>query len=241
MEYRYAIVVGASSGIGAELVRQLARTGCRVAAVARRADRLSALAVEFPDRVIPFPHDVHDLAAVPGLFQEICGELGGLDLFIYAAGVMPEVGHREYTFEKDREILEVNVMGAIAWLDEAALRFDHVGHGTLLAIGSRGGERGMASFPVYSTSKAAIATYMEALRNRLDRRGVRVVTVKPGPVETDMTAGLHLKGAMPVADAAALILKKSTKVGEHFLKPSDRAICFVLRHFPSPLFRRLNL
>jgi NAD(P)-dependent dehydrogenase (short-subunit alcohol dehydrogenase family) len=99
----------------------------------------------------------------------------------------------------------------------------------------------MASFPAYSTSKAAIATYMEALRNRLHKRGVRVVTVKPGPVETDMTAGLHLKGAMPVADAAARILKKSTKAGEHFLKPSDRAICFVIRNFPSPVLRRLSL
>lgn len=212
-----------------------------MAAVARRGDRLTALASEFPEKVLTYVHDVHGYEEVAALFQKICGDLGGLDLFVYAAGVMPEVGPREYTFEKDREILEVNLLGAFAWLDEAALRFDHVGHGTLLAIGSRGGERGMAGFPAYSTSKAAIATYMEALRNRLHRRGVRVVTVKPGPVDTDMTAGLHMKGAMPVAEAAARILRKSGKAGEHFLKLSDRMICFVIRNFPSPVFRRLSL
>jgi NAD(P)-dependent dehydrogenase (short-subunit alcohol dehydrogenase family) len=212
-----------------------------VAAVARRKERLCALAEEFPDRIVTYVHDVHDHAEVPALFQRIAADLGGLDLFVYAAGVMPEVGHREYTFEKDLEILEVNVVGAVAWLDEAALRFDHVGRGTILAIGSRGGERGMAGFPVYSTSKAAIATYMEALRNRLHKRGVRVVTVKPGPVDTEMTAGLHMKGAMPVAVAGERILRKSGKAGEHFLKPSDRVICFIIRNFPSPLLRRLSL
>jgi decaprenylphospho-beta-D-erythro-pentofuranosid-2-ulose 2-reductase len=239
--YRYAIVIGASSGIGAELVAQLANAGCRVAAVARREDRLQLLASSSPERILAFVHDVSRYEEVPELFQRITGELGGLDLVVYAAGVMPTIGVREYTFAKDREVFEVNVLGAMAWLDEAALRFDAVGHGTLLAIGSVAGDRGRVGQPAYNASKAALATYMEALRNRLSRRGVTVVTVKPGPVETEMTAGLHLRGAMPVQKAAQIILAKSARPGEHYLKFSHRVIFWVIRNLPSPIMRRLDI
>ncbi len=240
-DYRYAIVVGASSGLGAELVRQLAASGCRVGAVARRGERLQELASSFPGLVLPIVHDVHEYGSIPALFQQITGDLGGLDLFIYAAGVMPQVGHQEYNFEKDQETLEVNLLGAVAWLDQAAQRFDQVGHGSLVAIGSRAGERGLGSRPAYCTSKAAIATFMEAIRNRIANRGVKVVTVKPGPIDTEMIADQHLKDAMPAEMAARIVLRKSTRTGEHYLKFSDRLICWVLRSIPSPLFRKLKV
>jgi decaprenylphospho-beta-D-erythro-pentofuranosid-2-ulose 2-reductase len=240
-DYRHAIVVGASSGIGAELVYQLAAAGCRVAAIARRQDRLAQLASRAPNQILTYDHDVRRYAEVPDLFQRVTGDLGGLDLFVYAAGVMPTVGLREYTFSKDCEIFEVNVLGAMAWLDEAALRFDNVGRGTLLAIGSVAGDRGRVGQPAYNASKAALATYMEALRNRLHRRGVRVVTVKPGPVDTEMTAGVHMRGTMPVEKAAAIILAKSARTGEHYLKFSHRLIFSIIRNLPSPIMRKLNI
>jgi len=212
-----------------------------VAAVARRKERLDELASAFPGQVLPYVHDVHVYADIPAIFQKITGDLGGLDLFIYAAGVMPQIGHREYSFDKDREVIEVNVIGAIAWLDQAALRFDNVGHGALVAIGSVAGDRGRLGQPAYNTSKAAIATFMEALRNRLHRRGVKVVTIKPGPIDTEMTADLHLRGAMSAKDAARLILIKSRRSGEHYLKFSHRIIFGIIRNVPSPLFRKLNI
>src|SRR5512141_2887969 len=120
--YKHAIVVGASSGIGAELVMQLADQGCRGAAVARRGDRLDAIAAKYPELVVPFVHDVTAFDDVPNLFQEVTRQLGGLDLVIYSAGVMPEVDTDEFSFEKDRKIVEVNLLGAIAWLNQAATR-----------------------------------------------------------------------------------------------------------------------
>jgi NAD(P)-dependent dehydrogenase (short-subunit alcohol dehydrogenase family) len=201
---------------------------------------LDELAARHPGNVLTFVHDVHDYGAVPELFQDVTGQLGGLDLFIYAAGVMPDIAPREYSFEKDREILEVNLVGAMAWLDQAAHRFDQVGHGSLVAIGSRAGERGIGKMPAYCASKAAIATYMESLRNRLARRGVKVVTVKPGPIDTPMIANLHLNRAMPVQTAARIVLRKSRSTGEHFLKASDRVMCWVVKRIPSALFRRMK-
>lgn len=234
---RKAIVVGASSGIGAELVRQLAAKGVRVAAVARRADRLALL----PEGVLTYPHDVTQFAEAPGLFQKICQDLGGLDLIVYAAGVMPSVGPTEYDFEKDRQMVETNLLGAIAWLNPAAERFSAAGHGTIIGIGSVAGDRGRYGQPVYNTTKAALTTYLEALRNRLSSRGVKVITIKPGPVATEMTAALNLKGAMSAETAARKILEKSGRTGEHYLSFTHRVIFAIIRSVPSPLFRKLKL
>jgi short-subunit dehydrogenase len=231
------IVVGASSGIGAELVRRLHASGAHVAAVARREERLAQL----PSGVRTYPHDVTHFEEVPALFQQIAKDLGGLDTIIYAAGVMPATGPTEYDFAKDRQMVETNLLGAIAWLNQAAERFAAAKAGTIVAIGSVAGDRGRAGQPVYNTSKAALATYLEALRNRLSRLGVRVITIKPGPVATEMTAGLNLKNAMPVEKAAETILKKMKKNGEHYLSPVHRVIFAIIRRIPSPIFRKLKL
>jgi NAD(P)-dependent dehydrogenase (short-subunit alcohol dehydrogenase family) len=239
--YQKAIVVGASSGIGAALTEKLAAAGCMVAAVARRQERLEELAARFPGKVLPITHDVTQYDEVPALFQEITGKLGGLDLVVYASGVMPEVGEQEYNFEKDRAMVEVNLLGAIAWLNQAAIRFGNTGRGTIVGIGSVAGDRGRHGQPVYNTTKAALATYLEALRNRLSRRGVTVVTIKPGPTDTEMTRHLHLKGMMPVDAAADTILRQSTRNGEHYLKPAHAVAFLIIRNIPSWIFRRLNI
>lgn len=190
---------------------------------------------------MPVEHDVTQYDKVPDLFQEITQRLGGLDLIIYCAGVMPEVGWHEYCFEKDKALVEVNFLGAIAWLDEAATRFENTKHGTIIGISSVAGDRGRGNQPVYNATKAALNAYLEALRNRLGRYGVKVVTVKPGPTETPMTANLHLRGAMPAATAATLILAKSKTGREHYLKFSHRVIFAVIRNIPSWLFQKLKI
>ena len=239
--FQKAIVVGASSGMGAALTEKLAAAGCTVAAVARRGERLEELAARYPGKVLPVTHDVTHYDEVPALFQQITGELGGLDLIIYASGVMPEVGAQEYNFEKDRAMVEVNLLGAIAWLNQAAIRFSNTGHGTIVGIGSVAGDRGRSGQPVYNTTKAAFATYLEALRNRLSTLGVTVVTIKPGPVDTEMTRHLHIKGMMPVDAAAETILRQSTQGGEHYLKLTHAVAFAIIRNIPSWIFRRLKI
>lgn len=234
-------MVGASSGMGAALTEKLAAAGCTVAAVARRKERLEELAARFPGKVLPIAHDVTEYDEVPALFQQITGELGGLDLIVYASGVMPEVGEQEYNFEKDRAMVEVNLLGAIAWLNQAAIRFGNTGHGTIVGIGSVAGDRGRHGQPVYNTTKAALATYLEALRNRLSRHGVTVVTIKPGPVDTEMTRHLPGRAKMPADAAAETILRQSTHTGEHYLKPVHAVAFAIIRNIPSWIFRRLNI
>ena len=172
-----AIVVGASSGTGAALTRRLTLSGYLVAAVARRQETLAELATsieaKLPETALPtvrtYAHDVTQFAEVPDLFQQIVLDLGGLDLIVYAAAVQAPIEANEYNFAKDEEMINTNLLGAIAWLNQAAMRFDRARRGHIVGISSIAGDRGRVAAPVYNTSKAALNTYLEALRNRLVR------------------------------------------------------------------------
>ena len=238
-----ALVVGASSGIGAELVRALVAEGYRVAALARRGEELAQLRAELgPERVLVRAHDVRDAAAVPALFEELVRELGGLDQLVYVAGTMPEVLADEFDTAKDAQMLAVNTLGAIAWCNPAAEHFRAKRAGVIVGIGSIAGDRGRKGRPVYGASKAALAHYLEALRNRLSEFGVRVCTIKPGFVETPMTAGLGLKGAIPAAAAARTIVRYARRgSGVRYVPLKWLAVSLVIRAIPSFLFRRLTI
>lgn len=247
-EFHHALVVGASSGIGEALARRLAADGALVAMVARRGDELDRIAGEINDlcgeeRAFPFPHDVRERDVVPHLFEEIPRTLGGLDLVVYAAGVMPEVAFDEYDVKKDALMVEVNLLGAMAWLNPAARRFNRLGQGTIVGIGSIAGDRGRSGNPGYNTSKGALAIYLEALRNRVARRGVKVVTIKPGFVETPMTHGKPGLFWLIKADRAAeIILRKARKgVVTAYVPARWRLVSWVISCIPSFIFRRLKI
>jgi len=245
--WQRAVVVGASSGIGAAIARQLVAANTTVALVARRADALATLAAELNSAAgsplaHAYPHDVtRDDAA--SLLVRIAAELGEPDLIVYAAGVMPHIGPDDFDFATDRAIVEVNLIGAMAWLDAAAPRLARGGGGTIVGISSVSGDRGRRPYPAYAASKAGLATYLESLRNRLAMRGVTVVTAKPGPVDTPMTEGLDRLPFLVSADrAASIILRAAARGASTVYVPARwRAVMAVLRAIPSRVFRRLDL
>ncbi len=247
-DFRHALVVGASSGIGEALARRLAAAGARVALVARRKQELDRIVGEVnaaagEERAVAFAHDVRNREEVPELLQEIARALGGLDLVVYAAGLMHRVGFDEYATDKDVEMVEVNLLGAMAWLNPVAERMGRLGGGTIVGIGSVAGDRGRSANPGYGTSKAALHTFLEALRNRVGRRGVRVVTVKPGFVDTAMTRGMPgLFWLTPSDRAAAIILRKVRRGSVCAYVPARwRPLMWLVRSIPSVLFRHLKV
>jgi short-subunit dehydrogenase len=245
--HRRAIIVGASSGIGAALARRLGREGYTLALLSRRGDRLKALCEEInttagETRALAYSHDVSDYPAVPDLLQRILQDLGGLDLFVYNAGVALPTGFKHYNFEKDRTTTEVNYLGALAWLDPVAALFQSQGAGTIVGTSSVAGDRGRIGNPSYNASKAALSSYLESLRNRLTRRGVHVLTVKPGYVATELTQGQKgLFWVISADRAAADIWKAIRRHKQDLYTPARwRLIMLVVRHIPSFIFRRLS-
>ena len=240
-----AVDVGASSGIGAALVQRLAADGAHVAALARREQELEGLqaaAADSPGEVSVHVHDVCDTEAVGALFEEVVRELGGLDLLVYAAGIMTPVGKDEYDTNKDLAMLDVNVGGCVAWCNPTANLFRTQRSGTIVGISSIAGARGRKGNPMYGTTKAAMDHYLEALRNRLGDCGAHVCTIKPGYVATPMTEGIDGMFWVISADTAAKRILRAARcrVNERYVPMRWGLVALVLRCIPSFLFKRMN-
>ena len=250
--WKHAIVIGASSGIGKALAEQLLKQGTSVAMVSRRREPMEELRITNYElrkkdntrgNAFVYEHDVTDYDKTEALFQQITHDLGGLDLVIYSSGVMLSVEEHEYSFAKDRETIEVNVIGAFAWLDEAAKRFERTKSGTIIGISSVAGERGRRGNPAYGTSKAALTTLLEALRNRVSRYGVKVITIKPGFIDTDMTRGKPGLFWLISADDAAKQILHAARSGQSivYVPGKWRWVAMALRSVPSFIFKRLSV
>ena len=242
-----AIIVGASSGIGAALARRLASEGYSLALLGRRENHLQSLCAEIhaesSGQAVYFVHDVLATVDVPVLFQRVCVALGGLDLFVYNAGVQYPNDPTVFSAEKDSHVFSVNLLGAVGWLNLAAERFQRVGAGHIVGIGSVAGDRGRRGMPAYTASKAGLHTYLEGWRNRLKRYGVNVTTIKPGQVQTDLLKNADREiGPISAEAAAELIWNAIRRQRDTVYVPARWALVgWVVRHLPGFVFRRLNI
>lgn len=247
--HKTALIVGGSSGIGAALVQTLVENGYCVAVVARREAVLSKLcegvnqSATNSAKALHYSHNVADFDGTAALFQNIAADLGGLDLIVYAAGVQPSMSEDEYNFEKDSAMVNVNLLGAMAWLGLAAARFERAAAGHIVGISSIAADRGRRLNPGYNTSKAGLDTYLEALRNRLSRYGVTVTTIKPGFVDTRLLENAtRTMWVISPEEAAQQIYRAIEKRKQTVYIPRRwRFAGLVIRHMPSVIFRRLNI
>ena len=244
-----AVVIGASSGMGAAIAKRWVARGAKVALVARREEQLQRVAEAItagwgPGKVIVRSFDVTDSSGAAECFAGIVEELGGLDAICYAAGVMDTgIGEDEYPTATDIRILEVNLCGAVAWLNAAARLFTEQKRGTIVGIGSIAGDRGRRAYPSYHAAKAGFATYLESLRNRLGQHGVQVTTIKPGFIDTPMTRGMEGLFWLKTADEAAVMIDRAVLRGRQcsYVPGRWRLVSLVIRSIPSFLFRKLSI
>lgn len=183
------VVSGASSGLGLALARHYLERGAVVAALARRGVLLQALASEFPGRVHCYVLDVRDAKALQMAANDFIAVAGVPDVVIANAGV--SVGTlTEYAEDIAAfgQVMDINVLGMVKTFQPFVKAMRNARHGTLVGIASVAGFRGLPGAGAYSASKAAAISYLESLRVELHGSGVKVVTLCPGYIKTEMTA-----------------------------------------------------
>ncbi len=189
MRYANVLVTGASSGIGRGLAALLARQGSRVYAAARRAALLERLASEVGGgRIVPVELDVADADRTHARVRELDSESGGLDLVVANAGVGVETPGRRIEWETVRRTIDVNVAGASATLVGAIPGMIARGAGHLVGISSLAAFAGFPRTGAYCASKAFLATFLASLRVDLKPVGIKVTSIHPGYVKSEMTA-----------------------------------------------------
>jgi short-subunit dehydrogenase len=235
-----AVIVGASSGIGAALARALDRDGWRLALLARRIDRLEEVAAGCRPGTRVLRADVSDPEAAAATVAGVIAELGGIDLLIISAGaghLNPELG-----FAPDRDTAAVNVLGFTAVAQAAMRHFLGRGRGHLVGITSVASLRPPGAGAAYAASKAFQSAYLDGLRDLVRQRGlpITVTEAQPGYVDTPM-----LKPSRPLpyivrrffvasADAAARQILRAIHGRARHVYVTRRwaIIAFLLRWMP---------
>jgi decaprenylphospho-beta-D-erythro-pentofuranosid-2-ulose 2-reductase len=241
------LVVGAGSAIAQAVCRIFAARGDSLYLVARNSDILAATAADLKVRgahaVEVETLDVNDLAAHPAVLERAENLMGGLDTVLIAHGTLSDQKACEVSVETTLRELATNGISVIALLTLIAERFERSRAGTIAVISSVAGDRGRQSNYVYGAAKALVTTYTSGLRQRLYKSGVAVITVKPGFVDTPMTAAFP-KGALwakPERIATGIVRAIDRSATVVYLPAFWRPIMFIIRGIPESLFRRLKL
>jgi len=195
---RVAVITGASSGIGEATARALAASGHRLALLARRADRIQAVATELGNGAIAITADVTDRAALLAAAERVKSELGGADILVNNAGVMLLAPFSGEQHDESRQMIEVNLLGAIT-ATEVFLDQLRDGQGDLVNISSVAGRSARPGNAVYAATKWGVNGWSEALRQEL-QPGVRVTVIEPGAVATELTDHITDAGAKQMAE-----------------------------------------
>jgi NADP-dependent 3-hydroxy acid dehydrogenase YdfG len=183
---RVAVITGASSGIGEATARQLAAEGHRVVLLARRSERIEQLSSQIGDRALAIAADVTDRDSLVHAAERVEAELGGADILVNNAGVMLLAPFSSEQREEMRQMVEVNLLGAIAATEVFLDQLRAGEGGDLVNVSSVAGRTARPGNAVYAATKWGIVGWSEGLRQELQPQ-IRVMVVEPGAVATELT------------------------------------------------------
>ena len=241
------LIVGATSAIAEACARLYATRGARLHLLARDAERLALIGRDLEVRgaaaVSSGLCDFSQPFDAEALLADARDALGGLDVVLLAHGVLPSQQVCEQDVRRLREAFEINTLSTLVLLTHLANMLQAQGQGTIAVIGSVAGDRGRQSNYVYGATKAALEVFLAGLRNRLAKHGVQVVTLKPGFVDTPMTAAFKkgLLWATPDTIAAGIARAIDRQRDVVYLPWFWRPVMGVIRAIPERVFKRLSL
>jgi len=241
------LVVGATSAIAYETTKSFAVSGARLFLTARNPDRLAAvcddLRVRGATQVEAALLDATEVDRHEVVVRAALAMLGGLDCVLVAHGTLPNQRRCERSVVETLQALDVNCTSTIALLTVLANYFEGERRGCIAVVTSVAGDRGRQSNYVYGTAKGALNVFLQGLRNRLYRAGVAVITIKPGFVDTPMTAAIPKNRLFATPDRvgrsvhAAMVARRDVAYVPWFWRP----IMALIKAIPEAIFKRLRL
>jgi decaprenylphospho-beta-D-erythro-pentofuranosid-2-ulose 2-reductase len=241
------VVFGATSGIAVEVQRQLARQGCELLLVARSQQRLAELQADLVIRgarqVLTYAADLTSIQQHAGIFGFVRLHFPHFDTVLLTYGSMRDQKESEASIDALLEELQVNFVSASAILSLFAADLEQRRTGCLAAITSVAGDRGRRSNYVYGSAKGALSLFLQGLRSRLHPAGVRVITIKPGPVRTTMTDHMPkaTRFAEPEVVARDIVRALERRSPDVLYTPKIwRYVMAAVEHIPEVVFKRLS-
>jgi decaprenylphospho-beta-D-erythro-pentofuranosid-2-ulose 2-reductase len=241
------LVIGASSAIAEATARLWAAEGAQLYLIARNADKLALVARDLEirgGRVAQALLDVTEIDRHAPVIEAAFEALPRIDVVLIAHGNLPDQRKCEGSAQAALQALQTNAVSVVSLLTLIANRMQMQGSGVIAVIGSVAGDRGRKSNYVYGSSKALIAAFSEGLADRLDPSGVRVITIKPGWVDTPMTASFKkgLLWARPDSVARSIHARiTSAPSGTYYVPRVWWMIMVVIRCLPHRIVRWLNI
>jgi short-subunit dehydrogenase len=241
------IILGATSGIAMEVQRQLAHRGCELLLVARSPQRLAELQADLvvrgAHRVFTYSADLASVQQHAPIFEFARRLFPDFDTVLLAYGSMHNQKDSETSVDVLQEELQVDFVSAAAILTLLAADLECRRAGCLAAITSVAGDRGRRSNYVYGSAKGGLSLFLQGLRSRLHPAGVRVITIKPGPVRTPMTD--HMPHAARFADpekvARDIVRALERRSPDVLYTPRIwRYVMTAVQHIPEAIFKRLS-
>lgn len=241
------LVIGATSAIAQAVARRYASSGAKLFLVGRHPGKLEAVAADLRVRgataVETLVADLDDRGRHEAIARAAFERLDGLDVALVAHGTLPDAKRCEQDAGFAVEALATNFVNVVALVTELANRFEVQGRGCLAVIGSVAGDRGRPSNYVYGSAKGGLALYLQGLRGRLVHRGVTVLTIKPGFVDTPMTAAVPKNFLFASPDRVATLIERAISGRRDIVYVPGfwRWIMLVIRSIPETVFKRLRL
>ena len=233
LKNKNVLLVGASSGIGFELAKQLLKEDCNLSLLARRKELIDGQIKNIPGerrKIISIKCDVTIKDEVKSAVAESIQIFGSIDVLIYNSGVSTPQSIKKFNSTQSEEVFKVNVNGFLSFIAEIVPGMIERSNGLIVGVSSLAEGRGFPRNGVYSASKAAISILLESLRIELKKYGINVITVKPGFVKTPMTDKNNFK--MPFLMSS----EKAAKIITAGIKKEKQIIQFP---FPTVLGAKL--
>ncbi len=239
------LVLGARSDIGQAVARAFAAEGHPIQLAARNAETLEPIKadIELRNNIAASLHEFDALATdTHASFVNTLPDLPGIAVSV--VGYMGEQEENERDLQAAARVLRSNFEGPASILAALANAFEARGSGTLVGVSSVAGDRGRATNYVYGSAKAGFTAFLSGLRNRLAGKGVHVVTVLPGFVATQMTAGMDLPEkltAQPDEVGAAILAAVQKERNVIYVRRIWQLIMLIIRNIPEAIFKKLSI